>query len=252
MRRPLPRSLHALGQASRSEAIATGPLLGPHCDLVGPSGPTSGAESEGRTAMPRVRAAGSGDVDRCASVLAAAFLGDPGTIVFLPDDRERAAILPDFFRTFVAAALSEDARIVVAGEPINGVASWFGPERHGPSPDAMGAHGLGAVLERSGPDATGRLLAMLQEIEASHERLATEPHMRLEFFGVTPAAQGAGLGTALIEHGHRRADQLGLACYLETFSEPNVRYYERRGYRTVGEFTIGDGVRGHGMLRLAS
>ena len=199
--------------------------------------------------MHRVRPAITQDVDECASVLAAAFRADPGTIVFIPDDGERAEVLPDFFRTFVAAALSEDADIAVAGEPITGVASWFGPERHAPSPDAMGAHGFGAVTERSGPDATGRLLAMLQEIEANHERLATEPHMRLEFFGVTPAAQGAGIGTALIEHGHRRADELGIACYLETFTEPNVRYYERRGYQAVGEFTIGDGVRGYGMLR---
>jgi GNAT superfamily N-acetyltransferase len=200
----------------------------------------------------RVRAAGAGDVDECARVLAAAFHADPGTIVFIPDDRKREAVLPDFFRTFVAAGLSEDAGIVVAGEPITGVACWFGPERHGPSQDAMGAHGLGAVLERSGRDATGRLVAMLQEIEANHDRLATDPHMRLEFFGVTPAAQGTGIGTALIEHGHRQADELGVACYLETFSEPNVGYYERRGYRTVAEFTIGDGVRGYGMLRPAS
>ncbi|MBA2633917.1 MAG: GNAT family N-acetyltransferase [Chloroflexi bacterium] len=202
--------------------------------------------------MHRVRAASTADIDECARVLAAAFQADPGTIVFIADDRERAAILPDFFRTFVAAALSEDADIVVAGEPIAGVASWFGPERHGPSPDAMGAHGLGAVLERSGPDATARLLGMLQEIEANHERLATGPHMRLEFFGVTPTLQGGGIGTALIEHGHRRADELGLACYLETFSEPNVGYYQRRGYRTVGEFIVGDDVRGYGMLRPAS
>ncbi len=200
----------------------------------------------------RVRAARTEDVDECADVLAAAFQADPGTMVFLPDDEERAAILPAFFRTFVAAALSEDADIVVAGEPITGVASWFGPERHGPSPEAMGAHGFGAILERGGPDATARLLAMLGDIEANHERLATEPHMRLEFFGVTPALQGTGLGTALIEHGHRRADELGVACYLETFSEENVGYYVRRGYRTVGQFTIGDGVRGYGMLRPAS
>ncbi len=45
--------------------------------------------------------------------------------------------------------------------------------------------------------------------------------------------------------------ELGLACYLETFAERNVGYYERRGYRTVGEFLIGDGVRGYGMVRSA-
>jgi GNAT superfamily N-acetyltransferase len=93
---------------------------------------------------------------------------------------------------------------------------------------------------------------MLGEIEATHDRLAIERHLRLEFFGVTPDLQGSGIGTSLIEHGHRRADELGIACYLETFTEPNARYYERRGYRTVGELTIGDGVRGYGMLRPAS
>lgn len=196
-----------------------------------------------------VRAARTDDVEACADVLAAAFHADPGTIVFLPDDAERAAILPAFFRTFIAAALSEDAGIVVAGDPIDGVASWFGPERHGPSAEAMGANGFGAILERSGPEATSRLLAMLGEIEANHERLATGEHLRLEFFGVRPHLQGGGIGTALIEHGHRRADALGIPCYLETFTEPNVRYYERRGYGVVGEFTIGDGVRGYGMLR---
>ena len=202
--------------------------------------------------MNRVRAATIGDVDGCARVLAVAFHADPGTLVFIPEDRERAAILPMFFRTLVAAAASEGAAIDVAGEPITGVAMWFGPERHGPSPDAMDAHGLGEVLDRSGPDAAERLRAMLEEIEANHERLATGPHMRLEFLGVTPEVQGEGIGTALMEHGHHRADELRLACYLETFSEANVRYYERRGYRTVGELTIGDGVRGHGMLRPAS
>jgi GNAT superfamily N-acetyltransferase len=202
--------------------------------------------------MPEVRPAIRDDVDACAAVLAAAFQDDPGTIVYLPDDTDRAAILPDFFRTFVAAALTEDAGIVVTGDPIAGVACWFGPERHGPSTEAMGANGFGAILERSGPDATGRLLAMLGEIESNHERLATERHMRLEFFGVIPHRQRSGIGTALIEHGHRRADELGIACYLETFTEPNVRYYERRGYRVVGEFVVGDGVHGYGMLRPAS
>src|SRR5687768_2228536 len=127
-------------------------------------GPGSEADSVRRTAMHGVRPATTEDVEECAGVLAAAFHSDPGTMVFLPEDRERAAILPEFFRTFLAAALSEDAGIVFAGEPITGVASWFGPDRHGPSPDAMGAHGFGAILERSGPDATGRLLVMLGEI----------------------------------------------------------------------------------------
>ncbi len=90
---------------------------------------------------------------------------------------------------------------------------------------------------------------MVAELESQHERLTEGPHLRLEFFGVEPGRQRSGTGTVLIEHGHRRADALGLPCYLETFTEPNVRFYERRGYRVTGEYTVGDGVPVYGMVR---
>ena len=66
---------------------------------------------------------------------------------------------------------------------------------------------------------------------------------------MVPDRQGTGLGTALIDDGHRRADELALPTYLETFSDWNVGFYQRRGYEVVGEFTIGDGTRGWGMIR---
>ncbi len=200
-------------------------------------------------AAPTIRPATLDDVDACVTVLARAFQDDPGGIVIDPDPVGRAEMFRGFFRVFVAASLSEGADLVVAGEPIEGIASWFGPDRHGPSGEAMYAHGFGDVLKRLGPDASQRMLAMTGELERQHERLITGPHFRLDFFGVDPSRQGSGIGTALIEHGHRIADERGLPCYLETFTEPNVRYYERRGYRIVGEYTVGDGVPVYGMVR---
>jgi GNAT superfamily N-acetyltransferase len=198
-----------------------------------------------------VRPATSDDVKACAQVLTQAFADDPGTRNFEPDDERRRGILPAFFRAFVAASLSEGGDLVVAGDPVEGIASWFGPEHHGPSPEAMGANGFGEFLGQAGPVATERLFAMLAEIEQQHERLVQGPHLRLEFFGVVPSRQGSGIGTALIEHGHRRADELRLPCYLETMTEKNVRYYERRGYGVAGHFTIGEGTPAWGMLRSA-
>ena len=199
--------------------------------------------------MVDVRRATRDDINACATVLAHAFHDDPGTVLYEPNGPRRAELMPRFFRTFVAAALDEDGDLVVAGEPITGIASWFGPERHAPSPDAMGANGFGDVLEASGPEASQRLLAMVGELEAQHERLTDGTHLRLEFFGVDPAAQGTGIGSALIEHGHRRADEMGIPCYLETFTEENVRFYEHRGYELAGEFTVGDGIPVYGMIR---
>lgn len=202
--------------------------------------------------MVSIRRATRDDADACALVLARAFQDDPGTVIFEPDDARRATLLPGFFRTFVAAALDEDGDLVVAGDPVSGIASWFGPERHGPSPDAMGANGFGDVLEAAGPEATQRLLAMVGELEVQHERLTDGPHLRLEFYGVDPAAQGSGIGSALIEHGHRRADELGIPCYLETFTQQNVRFYGNRGYELAGEYTVGDGIPVYGLIRPAA
>lgn len=199
--------------------------------------------------MTLVRRAADSDIDACATVLAQAFQDDPGTIIFEPDGERRAQLLPRFFRNFVAAALAEDADILVAGDPVVGVASWFGPDRYGPSPDALGAHGFGDVIAMAGEEATGRLLGMVGELERQHEELTTGPHFRLEFFGVLPTSQGSGIGTALIEHGHERADEMGVPCYLETFTLPNVRYYERRAYRLIREYEVADGVPVYALIR---
>jgi GNAT superfamily N-acetyltransferase len=199
--------------------------------------------------MTDVRPATRADIQACALVLARAFQDDPGTIIFEPDEALRAKILPRFFASFVAACLDEDAAPAVSGDPIAGIACWFGPDRHGPSPEAMVARGFGEVLEAAGPEASARLLAMTGELEAQHERLTDGPHLRLEFFGVDPAQQGSGIGSALIEHGHRRADAAGIPCYLETFTEENVRFYGRRGYVLAGEYTVADGIPVYGLVR---
>ena len=199
--------------------------------------------------MTEVRPATLTDLGACAKLLARAFQDDPGAIVFDPDPARRREMLPGFFRTFLAAGLAESGDLVVAGDPVAGIACWFGPEHHGPSQDAMDEHGFGEVLERWGPDASRRLLAMTGEIEDQHDRRITGPHFRLDFFGVDPERQGSGIGSALIEHGHRIADDLGLPCYLETFTQANVGYYERRGYAVIGEYPVGDAVPVYAMVR---
>lgn len=195
------------------------------------------------------RSAGLTDVDACADVLARAFQDDPGAIVFDPDPAGRRAMLPSFFRSFVAAGLAEAGEIVLSGAPVEGIACWFGPNRHGPSSEAMEAHGFGAVLEAWGPEASRRIVAMTGEIEAQHQRRMRDPHLRLDFFGVDPDRQGSGIGSVLIEHGHRIADEFGLPCYLETLTESNVRYYERRRYRVIGQYPVGDSVPVYAMTR---
>ena len=196
-----------------------------------------------------VRRATLEDLDACVRVLSRSFQDDPGTMVIEPDPDRRHEILPPFFRTFVRAALADGGDLVVPDDTVNGIASWFGPETHGPSEAAMGAAGFGEVIDVFGPEATSRMLAMIGEREAQHASRIQGPHLRLEFFGVDPDAQGRGIGVMLAEHGHRRADELGLPCYLETFTEWNVDFYTRRGYRVLGTYPVGEAVPVYAMQR---
>ena len=200
-----------------------------------------------------VRRAAANDALSIVAVLVAAFLDDPGAVIFEPDRERRAAILPAFFGAWVKAAIADGGDLVVPeGDQVTGVASWFGPERHGPSDAAIDAAGWDDVLATFGEAAAERMLAMTGELEREHERLAPWAHLRLDFFGVLPDAQGTGIGSRLIEHGHHAADAAGLPCYLETFTERNVAYYRRRGWDVIATYLVGDDVPVYALVRQSS
>jgi ribosomal protein S18 acetylase RimI-like enzyme len=58
----------------------------------------------------------------------------------------------------------------------------------------------------------------------------------LSIVGITPQAQGRGLGSQLLLPTLADADAAGADCYLETFSARNIRFYERLGFHTLRVF----------------
>lgn len=55
----------------------------------------------------------------------------------------------------------------------------------------------------------------------------------LSIINIHPNAQGRGLGVHLVERILQQTDRLKRATYLETFSPPNISFYERFGYQTL-------------------
>ncbi|HWF77545.1 MAG TPA: GNAT family N-acetyltransferase, partial [Caulobacteraceae bacterium] len=53
--------------------------------------------------------------------------------------------------------------------------------------------------------------------------------------GVAPAAQGRGVGSALLRAANARLDAEGLPAYLETATTRNVALYRRHGYEVISE-----------------
>src|SRR5688572_6256924 len=107
--------------------------------------------------MIRIRPATTSDIEACTQVLVRAFMDDPGAIVCEPDPGRRRQIMPAFFRNFVTAAIADGGDIVVPTGTVDGIASWFGPETHGPSDAAMDAAGFAGVLETFGEEASSRI-----------------------------------------------------------------------------------------------
>ena len=90
---------------------------------------------------------------------------------------------------------------------------------------------------------------MLDDFERVRQAAIDRPHWFLALLGVDPTFQGRGVGSALLRVGHEAADLDGRPCFLETFTEPNVAYYERRGYTLTRSTTIAHGVPIHALTR---
>ncbi len=86
-----------------------------------------------------------------------------------------------------------------------------------------------------------RFMKALDFVEKIHHEKATEPHHYLMVLGVDPPRQGQGVGSTLMAPVLARADASGLACYLETNKEINVKLYRKHGFEVVYEGHLPDG-----------
>lgn len=177
-------------------------------------------------------------MDGVAGALARAFEHDPVWEWFISDVASRVARLRLMFSTYarqIALRYGDDCFTV---DGYLGAAIWV--------PPGHGKMSAGDTL-RTLPDwirvIGWRDLLRAQRGLASFD--AVHPHERahyLPFVGVTPEAQGRGLGTALITPMLDKCDRDNVPAYLEATSEDSRRCYERLGFETRSEERVaGDG-----------
>jgi ribosomal protein S18 acetylase RimI-like enzyme len=56
--------------------------------------------------------------------------------------------------------------------------------------------------------------------------------------GTRTARQGQGLGSQLVEMGTSRADDARVPCYLETGTDSNIAFYQKRGFEIIGQVDL--------------
>jgi ribosomal protein S18 acetylase RimI-like enzyme len=169
--------------------------------------------------------------DYAGEVLARAFHDDPLYMLVLPEEGKRARALPWLFDKVVQYSLLYGE--VYTTPAVEGVACWLPPGRTELTLGRMVRCGLHVMPLKMGLAAYRQFNTYMGYADAFHARYAPEPHWYLWAIGVDPGSQGKGIGSRLIQPILKRADAIGMACYLETEMERNVRFYRKHGFEVV-------------------
>ena len=178
-----------------------------------------------------VRAAAPADRAALAHALARSFSTDPVFVWGIPDDAVRVERSRLMFREFLRGTIGEG--LVDTTDALAGAAIWAPPGHRRPGLVERILTGIAAVRAFRGMAAP-----MGQGFETLARMHPKAPHWYLSILGADPDHQGTGVGSALLKPRLAHCDREGLLAYLETATENNVRFYERRGFEVTGEFTL--------------
>jgi GNAT superfamily N-acetyltransferase len=182
---------------------------------------------------PMIRRALPDDQTGVVATVAAAFAQDPGW-AFLFGEEYEALVTHFVAASFDIRVASQDVWVT---DDLAAVAMWDSPGKS----VAESAHAEGVWARyraRAGEDAFERLVLYNGAVDAASP---AEPYWYLGVLATHPQRQREGLATAVLTPVLDKADQLGLACCLETSTAENRRFYERRGFTQSTEIVLPDG-----------
>lgn len=170
-------------------------------------------------------------IDDAARILARAFQDDPLFQYAFPEPERRARLLPWLFGVEAGYVQRYGVALVPAGS-LDGVALWFPPgvtlvdER-------LVEFGADQAPEIFGSESFERLFGVAGYIDAQHEAQLPDRVWLCPTIGVSPDRQSGGIGSALLNEIHQRADHDSLPCALWTTQPRAVPFYQRHGYEVV-------------------
>jgi ribosomal protein S18 acetylase RimI-like enzyme len=172
------------------------------------------------------------DFDEIVQTLSDAFAVDPHFDWFMRPGVGRDGARRGLFRLLIGHEGLARGRI---DRPAGGGAAavWMPSESLAPTPLIAELQALPAMLRMTGFARFSRLMAIRADMDRRHPM--DRPHAYLWFLGVAPAAQGRGVGSALLRAANARNDAAGRPAYLETGTTRNVALYERHGFKVISQ-----------------
>src|SRR5262245_61682095 len=205
----------------RPELVEPSVPFAPNCDAVGHSHP-----------VPRLEASRMQSV---AGVLSLALHDEPRLVHVIPDGQTREAVLPWIVASAIRA--SEIYGETFIAPSANGGAIWIRPDG-GPGFQHMLRSELRYLPFNLSMASVRRWLKINACLERIHQQLAVRPHWYLLALGVEPSALTNTTAASLITPVLLRADFEGVDCYVETFQEIALPFFQERGFRIQGSGRI--------------
>jgi hypothetical protein len=177
-------------------------------------------------------------IEVMTDLLTAALYNDPRFSYVVPDELNRRNLVHWFLRSVAIPASLLYGQINTT-ELSDAVALWICPGRR-VSFERMFREGM--LTSPKGKDSFSirHCLRLSRRIEAVHERVAKGPHWRLLALGAEPETPNHVLAS-LIKPVLTRAESEGASCYLETFKESILPFYQSLGFQIEGAGSFNDG-----------
>ncbi|MGE0741363.1 MAG: N-acetyltransferase family protein [Hyphomonadaceae bacterium] len=190
------------------------------------------------SAPPDVRGARADEKDAIATILTDAFVDEAGLNYWLRQGAAKDRARRRFFDAALEDAIHPEREVWVAedsGERL-GAAIWLGPGRKAYDFGLLKQLAFSPLFfEIAGIGGSMRGLSVGEKLHTLHPHA---PHAHLVFLGVSPSAQGRGVGSAILKATLAPVDQAGLIAFLETTTERNVALYRRHGFEVTGELKL--------------
>lgn len=186
-----------------------------------------------------VRSVTRSEQDRFEAAMTLAFTSDRLVRWVWPDPLQFARTFTPLVTLFGGKSMDQGSAYVIGD--FFGVMQWLPP---GVKPDE------GPMVELFERNMTepklSELLFLFEKMGRFHPQ---EPHWYIPLMGVDPMFQGRGYGSELMRHGLVACDRTQQPAYLEASCPSNRRFYERHGFRALGEILSADSPPMYPMLR---
>jgi hypothetical protein len=172
------------------------------------------------------------------NVLTRAFYDDPGVTYILPDAHARRQVLSWFFNS-VAVHTSRLCGEIYTTANVDGAALWISPGVELTIRHAVRTQMVTLPVKLDRPSIT-RWLNLNSHLESIRTRIADRLHWYLLAFGTQPSIRGNAIPIALMAPVLAAADWDLRSCYVETFQEKSLPFYEQLGFQVAGAGQIPD------------